>query len=376
MMLGIRHRFVAWLVALATVCGSGFAAAQNELMVDVVSVKSDDALDQAEALTQVLRKAVRDAPGWGLAESRQSLEFLALKMGCKEPIDAACETRIADVLQTDRFLWSVISFADDEQQNVTGTLNFFVRGQGTKSTEISYSANLTDATADALVSIAKKAVDEVTGGAPKGKVKVTAGGIAGQIFIDGEPKGALPAEGAEFPLAAGEHRIVVKAPGYADAEGTVTIKPAGAAELDLLLVVTEEASDTDWRMIGGFASLGVGVAAGAVGLWAALEVNGIQSDAEFETFRQTLPNTQDVCDAAATSTDPTAPGVVDKCDRAGTMEIMQAVMFPVAGVAAGVGIFLIGTSSLFASEEGEASAWQVQPILTPTVQAMAVEYTF
>lgn len=378
---------IAVLLALTavglTVTGEARAAelSADALSVHVVSVKSEDALDQAEALTSTLRKAVRDAEGWSLADTQQSLEFLALKMGCSEPIDAACETRIADVLKADRFLWSVVAFEEGSTDYVVGTLNFFVRGEGTKSTNLRYSANLTDATADALIQVAAKAFGEVSGGPPKGTLRVTTGGVAAQIFIDGQPMGALPGEGGSYQIASGEHRVIVKAPGYADAEGTATVKPATQVELSLTLVPMEEAKPIDGRLVGGIAALGVGVASGAVGLWAALEVNGIRNDPQFDQFRGYFANTDDVCDKAQVADPrPEVEGlratVSDMCDRASTMEIMQAVMFPVAGVAAGIGVFLLGTSGLTGDGEEGDTALSIEPIISPDVQAITVRYRF
>jgi len=348
----------------------------DTLPVHVVSVKSGDALDQAEALTLALRKAVRHSKGWSLADSRQSLEYLALKMGCADPIDAACEARIAEVLKADRFLWAVVSFEDEAQTTVVGQLNFFVRGEGTKRATLKYSANLDDANADALVGVARTAVDEVTGGAPKGTLKVSAGGVAGQLYIDGAPVGALPPEGGSFPLPSGEHQVLVKAPGYSDAQATAKVKPSKTVEVNLSLVEVEEQAPTDLRMVGGFTALGLGLAAGGVGLWAALEVDGVRGDPDWERFRSSVPQGTNACDAAEAQNNA---AIVDQCDTAATMEIIQAVAFPVAGVAAGVGVYLLGTSTLFGGGDAEGdtpSALTITPIVSPQVQAMSIQYRF
>jgi hypothetical protein len=361
----------------------------NALPVHVVAVKSDFALDQAEALTTVLRKAVRNSEGWSLGDSEQSLEFLALKMKCTEPIDAACEQRIAEVLKADRFIWAVIEFEDEKKKSqIVGTVNFFVRGKGTSRHELRYSANLTDPNADALIEVGREAVQAVTGGAPKGTLKVSSGGIAGQIFIDGKPMGALPAEGASFPLPAGEHRVVVKAPGYEDAEGSTTLKPATTSEITLTLLKITESEPLDWRLIGGFGALVVGVGAGAVGLWASLEVNAINNDAVYNDFLATVPEQGGsvACDNARNGSAPQDYGtqfesqigdIVDKCDKGDTMEIIQAVMYPVGGIAAGVGLYLIMTSDLVAGDgDGADSALRVVPLITQDMGAVTVSYSF
>jgi hypothetical protein len=391
---------VAAAIALAIIASPERAwADEDALPITVVAVKSDDALDQAEALTQALRKAVRDAKGWSLGEGNQSLEFLALQMKCEEPIDAACEARIADVIKADRFIWCVVNLSSDGGA-VEGELNLFVRGKGTSKATINYSANLADANDDALIDVANTAISEVTGGPPKGGLKVTTGGIAGQLYVDDKPIGALPEDGATFQLPAGSHRVVVKSPGYADAEGTTTVKPATTVELSLTLVETEEVEPIDGRMIGGFIGIGVGLAGGAVGLWQALEVNSIRNDDGYAQYASRFTDKDDVCDQAAagnpgamnviaTPGAASAPTVADQCDKANTAELIQAIAFPTAAVAAGVGFYLLGTSSLFGGDDAgdggdddddddddEPSALTITPIIAPGMQAVSVGYRF
>jgi hypothetical protein len=372
----------------------------DALPVAVVAVKSDEALDQAEALTQALRKAIRDSDGWSLGEATQALEFLVVKMKCDEPIDAACEARIAEVIKADRYIWCVINFEEGDETTVTGELNFFVRGKGTNKVPIRYSANLTDPNDDSLMELANKWIDEATGGAPKGSLKITTGGVAGQLFMDDAPVGALSAEGGTFKLPAGRHRIVVKAPGYADAETTVVVRPATTVEANLTLVETEEGEGADVRMIGGFAAVAVGAGLGGVGLWQSLEVNEVRGDPRMANYRSRLTQSINACEHAETATTPPIlpgnvapqdapdgydstsdpdPGEVrDLCKRAKKGEIIQAVVFPLAAVSAGVGLYLLGTSSLFGSDsEGdELEALTVEPLVGPEGGAITVTYRF
>jgi hypothetical protein len=352
----------------------------DALPVKVLAVKSDSALDHAEALTQVLQKAVRDAKGWSLGEGNQSLEFLMIEMKCTT-IDPACESRIADVIEADRFIYAEVELANGDK-SVKGTLNFFQRGQGTNKIPIEYSANMTEATDDFLVKVGKDAFDQVTGGPPKGTLKVSTGGVAGQLFIDGKAFGALAADGGSFPLPSGDHAVVVKARGYADAQGSATIRPLQTAEVALNMVAVAEDKPIDMRMIGGFIGLGLGVASGAVGLWSALEVNSIRGDEGFNQYRSGLTTKQNVCDEAAAGTRVTTQGgaadpatVTDLCDQADTMELVQAVTFPLAAVATGVGIYLLGTSSLFGGDEAD-SALRIAPYVGLDAQSIYLSYSF
>jgi hypothetical protein len=356
----------------------------DALEVAVVAVKSDDALDHAEALTQALRKAVRDSKGWSLGEATQSLEFLMVNMNCSEPIDAACEARIADVIKADRYLWAVLRFEDPKKKNVVGTLNFWVRGKGTNQVPMRFSANLTDANDDALVQVAKKAVDDVTGGAPQGEVKISAGGVAAQLFIDGRAVGALPAQGGKFKLPSGTHHIVVKAPGYIDAETSVTVRPSATSEASLKLIKEKVEKPPDYKLIGGIVALGGAAILGAVGLWQALEVNAIMSDERYEIYRAGIPEGDDVCEraeqnfAVGTSGAATPGEMQDLCSKAQTGEIIQLATFIPAAIAAGLGLYLIGTSDAVTGDgkDQPAEALVIEPILSPEVQALQVRYRF
>ncbi|MBN4059097.1 hypothetical protein JYT22_00425 [Endomicrobium sp. AH-315-J14] len=194
-----------WLIPVMTLfavlLGTTAQAAEpgpGALPITVVTVKSDDAFDQAEALTQALRKAVRDSDGYSLGKGDYSLEFLALKLHCKEPIDSSCEAKLAEVIRADRFLWTVINLDPQDEQNVTGHVNLFVRGKGTHKHKVTYSKNLTEPGEEALIELANESLRAVTGGAPKGGLSVSVSGegdFVAQLFVDGEPRGAIEEEG-------------------------------------------------------------------------------------------------------------------------------------------------------------------------------------
>jgi hypothetical protein len=354
------------------------------LPVAVLTVKSDEALDQAEALTAALREAVTRSSGWSLGEANQSVEFLALKMKCGSTIDAACETRIADVIKADRFLWSVVDF-DKTKKEVRGSLNFFVRGKGTNKVDVAFKASMTDP--KKLASIADALFDKVTGGAPQGGVTVTTGGVAGQLFVDGKPMGAIPASGGTYQLPVGSHTITVKAPGHLDATATVQVQPLATIDTVLSLAADDGGPDVDGRMIGGIVAMGVGIGSAAFGTWAAVDVNKLRNDPGYQGFRDQYSTNDDVCDAARSGQAPrlpnpaatTAPQIVKICDRAARDEMFQAIAFPVAAVAAGIGGYLLGTSRLAKGSDdapSKPSAWLVIPELGPGRQSLTVRYTF
>jgi len=335
----------------------------DTLPIHVISVQTLDADDQAEALTKALRQAVRAMPGWSQAEGDYSLEVLTLSLKCPDPPDAGCQSRIADQIRADRYVWGVLSKAK-KGANVVGELSFWVRGKGTTTYKLDYSANLTEPQEEALKKVAADAVLKLTDGPPKGEVKVSAGGIAGQVFVDGQPLGALTGGQGSFFVPSGKHELIVKAPGYADMVSEITVKPTSPTDVTVVPVAVGEKTPTNWKRIGGFAALGAGVGFGALGIYQSLEVDRISKDKGYETFRNRYSSNINVCDVATgdAKDEPVIPmntlkpGEAEEiltkyCDPGSTAQLLQFVFYPLAALAAGTGVFLLATSGTRAKEK-------------------------
>ncbi|MCC6551784.1 MAG: hypothetical protein IT372_02025 [Polyangiaceae bacterium] len=336
----------------------------NTLPINIVAVQTPDAYDQAEALTKALRLALKAVPGWSLGEGDFSLEVLTLSLKCGDIPDASCQSKIADQIKTDRYIWGNVQ---KKGANVTGQVHLWVRGQGTTSAPLDYSANLTEPNDEALRRIAADTLQALTGGPPKGTihVRVGAGVAGGQVFLDGKPVGALKGGEGTFPSASGPHKVLVKAPGYLDVESTVVVKPNVPADVALTPVPVETEEPVNWKRVGGFVGVGAGVAFGIVGVVGMVQVNGVQNDKVFTDYAAQFDSSVNVCDQAKNPNaqiGPGSPDVADLCDKASTFSLIQAVFFPLAAVSAGLGTYLILTSQ---GDEGAAAppktGWTVQP---------------
>src|SRR5258708_35958648 len=71
----------------------------------VLSIWTDEADDQADALTQAIRAQVRQAAEWSLLETTQSFETLAIALKCPSRPDPPCLLRIGDHLKADHYVW-------------------------------------------------------------------------------------------------------------------------------------------------------------------------------------------------------------------------------------------------------------------------------
>lgn len=330
-------------------------AGPDTLPIHVISVQTLDADDQAEALTKALRQAVRSLPGWSQAEGDYSLEVLTLSLKCPDPPDAGCQSRIADQIRADRYVWGTLGKA--KGGNVTGELNFWVRGKGATTYKVEYSANLTEPQDEALKKVAMDAILKLTDGPPKGEVKVSAGGIAAQVFVDGQPLGALTGGQGTFFVPSGKHELVVKAPGYADMISEITVKPTSPTDVTVVPVAVGEKKPTNWKRIGGFAAIGAGVGFGALGIVNSVTVNNIKTDTQWDPVRNLFTQDQNACKTApptGTSQDLVKKHgefVTQYCEDGQQAEILQIVFYPLAALAAGAGIYLVATSGTRAKEK-------------------------
>jgi len=359
----------AWATATALMCGSGAALAAepgpDTLPINVIAIQTADADDQAEALTKALRGAVRLIPGWSLGEGDYSLEVLTLSLKCAEPPDANCQSRIADQIKADRYVWGTVKKKDKKSGMVTADLHLWVRGKGTSQWPVEYSGNLTDQNDDSLRKVASDAIANLTGGPPKGGIHVHAGTVAGQVFLDGQPIGALKNGDGTFMVPAGSHKVTVKAVGFADTESQVVVKPTGAPlSLNLTLVPAGGSASFNGKRIGGYAALGGGVVFAVIGLVSALQVKSAQDAIQDE--RKLHPASVDVCD-------PAIVGIESACSKGKTFQALQIAMFPLAALAGGFGIYLIATSGKSAPRTGNL---QVLPQVGPTGGRLDVTYSF
>ncbi len=371
----------AWTAAAALSARSTSARAAepgpDTLPINVLAIQTDDADDQAEALTKALRVAVRVVPGWSLGEGDHALGVLALSLKCPEPPDANCQSRIADQIKSDRYVWGTLKKKGD---HVSGDVHLWVRGKGTSNWPLEYTSNLTEANDDALKKIAAEAIGQLTGGPPKAGIHVRVGNAAGQVFVDGQPVGALKGGEGTFTVPSGPHKVTVKAVGYADMESQVVVKATGApTEVSLALIAQGEATPLNWKRIGGFGAVGVGVVFGIVGIVGAAKVNSLQGTVNSDGDRANQPSSTDVCSSAFIAGVTSSKGSVlgsqlsNACSTGKSFQTLQIVSFPLAAIAGGVGIYLIATTKKPAQR---TSGLMVDPQIGPGGGKLNLSYTW
>jgi len=374
------------LALLGLVLAPGIANAQPRKKVQVVAIMSDDAFDQAQALTTALKSAVEKDARWDLQSGDFSLEVMVTALNCSTPPDAACLGKIATKIGTDRFVWGAMK---KEGANVVAKLRFWDQGHSDAEAALKYSSNLSDAADDKLSELARGALRQLVG-APVGTLVVLSPKTinGGEVWVGGRRAGAVRDGRAKLSLPEGEHEVELRAAGYDNAKSTVTIVSGEQAELTLepsahnaesasaAVDSHSAAAGTSQRTLG-FVALGAGGVLAAGGVYSMLRVASISEDPAFESYKARLRSDQDACDEAKRGTrvpGATSPGEVsDLCSTAQTFEVLQYVFFDLAAVSTDTDTVLLLTDSDNAPREEQTIS--VRPRFRPTSNTAQLDLT-
>jgi hypothetical protein len=328
--------------------------------VHVLGIDSDDAEDQADALTGAIRSRVRGAPGWSLQETQHTLGMLTAALRCPPKPDAPCLQRIGDQLHADRFVWGLMSKAPGNQ--VTVEIHLWSRGRPDTSDKETYSDNLQDQNDETLRRIATRILDKISGTVTTGTVTVHAGEGDGVVWINGQKNHLLDHGAATIALVPGKYDVEVRAQGFTTAKQEGVAVAAGldtsvSLKLDPAAPASAEPpkseSTVDGRRIAGWALIGVGVAAGAV---AAIEgIEFISAKNDLDAARAQVPSQiTDVCNSneAFSPSAGQAATACSKYNQAATDRTVGVIVGSVGAVALAVGAVLLITDH---SREGSAT---------------------
>jgi hypothetical protein len=206
------RRWVAFAVVLCAVVlviprsARADNSSAHSVAVAVLALDSDDAEEQADALTGALRSKIRNSQGWSLVETTQTLGMLTAALRCPgKPIPAECEQKIAEQLKTDRFIFGYVSKGPQAGQ-VTAEVHLFQKSKPDVTVRESFSDNLKDANDDTLRSRAQKILERL-GGSAVGSIVVKMGAENGEVIIDGEKRVPMSNGTARVELSPGTHSV-------------------------------------------------------------------------------------------------------------------------------------------------------------------------
>jgi hypothetical protein len=367
----MHARWIALLSVLFAVIAAPRAARADHpgahtVPVAVLAFDSEDAEDQADALTGALRSRIRAAQGWSLIETTQSLGMLSAALKCQSrPLTADCQGRLADQIKAERFIYGYVSKGPQAGQ-VTADVHLYQKGKQETVIKESYADNLKDQNDDNLRKIAQRVLDRL-GGTTVGTVVVKVEGAAegGEVVVDGDKKVALHRGTARIELAPGGHSIEVTS-GSATTKRNIVVTAGKETLVEVSSTVTTEPPKEDkggfpTRKVVGGGLIVVGLGLGALAIQQYLFYNDVQ-DRGTEVARF-IPNGEGPCGPS---------GNKEFCDLDGKAVTASGVA--IAAGAAGAIAIGVGTYLLFSGGGGRERDTKTR--VTPTLGGLAVSGAF
>jgi hypothetical protein len=382
-------------LALTPVATSWAAAAGSPgaVEIEILAFSSNDAVDEAAALTDAFKHALISAPGVADHGKSHALEAVALTAGCDDPMATGCAAKIEKEIKYDKFIYGTVKKSPPNK--ITATLTYYNAGQ-VKTVAKTYDAGpvAKDGTSPELKKIATDAMFSLLGGAPKGKVDVTVVGPAanedGELFEDGKSIGTITGGKGSLDLPSGTHTVELRVKGFASTTGEIDVNPAGTT-LQLSPVRLAPSKPIDWQLYGGIAAIAVGAVFVGIGVSNSLSISKSQDNETFTGYRRRFPSSEkDTCARAragdegpnATATTPKVAGeVASLCDDVDGKQTAQFVFYGLGGAFLVGGAILILTdkhNSAPADKPADTTAFslKLQPVLTPTYQAFSLVGSF
>jgi hypothetical protein len=398
------HKRLRAAVALAlsvslslTPVATSWAAAEGTpgaIELEVLSFSSNDAVDEAAALTDAFKHAIVSAPGVVDHGKTHALEAVALTAGCDDPMAASCAPKIASEIKHDKIIYGTVKKTPPNK--ITATLTFYHAGQ-VKTVAKTYDAGpvAKDGTSPELKKIALEALFSLMGGAPKGKVEITVGGPAatedGELFENNQSLAKVTAGKASVDLPSGTHTVELRVKGFAATTGVVEVTPAGAS-LQLSPVSLEPSKPIDWQLYGGIAAVGLGLVFVGLGVSNSLGVKDAQNDDTFTNYRRRWPASEsDTCARAregkeSPTNDPSLPKIASQvagiCDDAKSKQTAQFIWYGLGGIFVAGGAVLIATDKGVSKgsdkpgDKGVGVRIEVRPVVTPTYSSLSLVGSF
>lgn len=383
-------------LCLSVLLGTAASASADAsvIVLGLRSVEGDD--EVANAMTDALRDAAHQVPGWQLLDRSVSMAQMSLAHGCDE-IDAVCLADIAKGLSVERVVYGTVrrtSARDNYDYQVA--ISIFDASTGSiGATETDTVPHAMTQNGDALRARAISLVLRLAGGGSgAGTLTVRADVASAEVRLDGQMVGQtrdhmLVIEG----VTPGEHQIEVSAVGYPTFARRIQVSATEGASVNATLGGGSGAapgSDEEEAYAGsrsvdqdyaeqkkkpslkwlGYTLLGVS-GASLVGVGASwLVINGVEGDATYKKYSDAVdPSLDDVCAEAAKGnrysvTEQERKDVDSMCNTAATFEVLQYVFLGTALVSGGIGTYLLLTDH--ERTRGRAAAARPRLALTPS----------
>jgi hypothetical protein len=317
--------------------------------VAVLAFDSEDAEEQADAITGALRSRIRAAQGWSLIETTQSLGMLTAALKCPSRPTPECQQKISEQLKAENYIWGFVSRGPVAGQ-VSAEIHLFQRGKPDAVLREAYADNLKDANDDTLRKIGARVVERLSGAAV-GSLVVRAADATGDVILDGDKRVPLDKGVARLDVAAGSHSVEVAPTGGSPEKRNVLVVAGRETVVEFArapAAAPVTISRAKLRTIVGGASVGVGVVLGGIAVYSLVHYLDLQSQG-------------DEAAAKAAKTDPPRP-----CRESGDAECVRIdkAAKTASGLAWGLGagsLLALGFGGYVLFGEPGASSSQAAP---------------
>ena len=325
--------------------------------VAVLAFDSDDAEEQADAITGALRSRVRAAQGWSLIETTQSLGMMTAAFKCPSRPPPECQQKIAEQIKSERYIFGFVAKGPTAGQ-VTAEIHLYQKGKPDTVLKETYADNLKDSNDDTLRKIAARIVERL-GGTAVGVIVVKSADQTGEVVIDGEKHVPLANGTARVELAAGGHSVEVAPTTGASTKRNVLVTAGRETVVEFSAAATvepprEEGKSHTRKIVGGV-TMGAGVVLGAVAVIELISYLSLQSDGKkrADAISAADANAHKGEECRTYDLGPNGCGVIDS--KAKTASGLAIGFGAGAAVALGVGAFLFfgdsGTTEKAATSE-------------------------
>jgi hypothetical protein len=368
----MRFHHLATSLALGAAVAAHVRPALAAAPTYVLEVATDDADDQAKALTQALKSRIRANKDMTLGDADVSLQVVLLQFKCGDVPDATCQAKIAEKLNAQQYVWGTMRKQPNHQ--VVADLHYWQKDKAEVRQQFTYTDNLTESADPNLQKLADQMIARLTQFGKVGLAKVSAEQrIAGELYVDGKSMGTFSNGMAEITLPVGEHRFEVRGGGKVLASATATVSGTNPLEITLAPPASGKPEDPPkppgsmaWKKPAGYAGVAVGGALILGGVYSMIKINSINRDDKFTSYAKGFGPNTDVCQRAANGDVSKAAGagspseVKDLCDSGSSFQTLQYVFFGLGAVVAGAGTYLLVTAPKEGAVEGRVQ-------ITPTV---------
>jgi hypothetical protein len=283
---GLAHLAVLLLVAIMSVLALPRAALADQpgahtVPVAVLGFDSDDAEDQADALSGALRSRIRAAQGWSLIDTTQSLGMMTAAFKCPSRPPPECQQKIAEQIKAERYIFGFVTKGPTAGQ-VTAEVHLYQKGKPDTVLKETYADNLKDSNDDTLRKIAARVVERL-GGTAVGVIIVRSPDQTGEIVVDGEKHVPLDKGTARIELAAGGHSVEVAPAKGPSSKRNVIVTAGRETVVEFTSSTGAEApppSKSHTRKIVGGATMGVGAVLGTIAVIQLVRYLDLQSQGE------------------------------------------------------------------------------------------------